>query len=70
MLTRLGELARAVTSGVPGLRMEVHATTIPQSLAGEPGLSSLFDADWMVRLEAFGYDRARGSAPWERVTIP
>jgi hypothetical protein len=70
LLTRLGDLARAVTSDVPGLRMELHVTAIPQSLARDPGANSLFDQDWMIGLEQIGYDRARGTSPWDRVSPP
>lgn len=70
LLTRLVELARAVTSDVPGLRLEFHATTIPQALASDPGASALFDQNWMIRLEQIGYDRARGNAPWDRSSPP
>lgn len=68
MLVRLGELARAVTGNVPGLRMELHATMIPQELTADPAAKSLFNRDWMVRLEQLGYERARGDKMWDRVT--
>ena len=70
LLNRLGELARAVSSDVPGLRLELHVTFIPPVLANDPGANALFDRDWMIRLEQIGYDRARGSSPWDRISPP
>jgi predicted acylesterase/phospholipase RssA len=68
LLDRLETLARAVSSDVPGLRMELHATMIPQSLASDPGSDTLFDRDWMIGLEQVGFERARGNQPWDRVS--
>lgn len=62
---RFADLAEAVNSGVPGLRMEFHATVIPGELTTEPGASSLFDRKWMLRVEELGYQRAQGAAPWD-----
>jgi predicted acylesterase/phospholipase RssA len=69
VITRLSELAAAVSSGIPGLRMEVRTTAIPTAMADEPGARKLFDDAWMRRLEQFGYDRARGANPWD-IVIP
>ena len=67
VLARLTELASAVTTGVPGLRMEVRMTAIPPQLASDPAAALMFDAPWMQRLEAPGYARAKGDAPWDRI---
>jgi hypothetical protein len=70
LLDHLADVARAVTSGIPGLRMEVRHTAVPSDLAGAPGSQALFDREWMLRLEALGYERARGAEPWDTVTSP
>jgi len=67
---RLADLARAVSAGVPGLRMEVRYTAIPSELAAEPGAASVADEAWMRRLEKIGYDRALGATPWDEITSP
>ena len=64
-LTQLATLARAVTTDVPGLRVEFRYTAVPSDLATDPAAGKLFDKGWMQRLEALGYDRARGSTPWD-----
>ena len=55
---------------MPGLRLELHVTFIPPVLANDAGANALFDRDWMIRLEQIGYDRARGSSPWDRISPP
>lgn len=65
LLARLADLAQAVTSGVPGLRMELRITSIPPALGDDPGAAALFDAGWMNALEEAGYQRARGADPWD-----
>jgi hypothetical protein len=67
---RLADLARAVSAGVPGLRMQVRYTAIPSELAGEPGAAALADEAWMRRLEQLGYDRALGTTPWDQIVSP
>ncbi|MGH7418438.1 MAG: hypothetical protein ACREKB_11740, partial [Candidatus Rokuibacteriota bacterium] len=67
---RLADLARAVSAGVPGLRMEVRYTAIPSELAGEPGAAALADEAWMRRLEKLGYDRALSATPWDEIISP
>ncbi|HEY0779981.1 MAG TPA: patatin-like phospholipase family protein [Gemmatirosa sp.] len=67
LLERMAELARAVNTGVPGVRMEFHHTAVPAELSIEPGANKLFDAAWMRRLEAIGYARAQSTAPWDSV---
>lgn len=66
-LLRLQELARAVSSDVPGLQMQVHIARPNADLALEPGADKLFDRQWMARLEQIGYDQARSAAPWDSV---
>lgn len=66
-LQRLNELATAVSSAVPGIKMEVHITAIPARFASEPGAAKLFDKQWMANLEKLGYDRARSASPWDTV---
>lgn len=68
VVQRLVELTRAVDRGVAGLRMEVRWTTVPQSVATEPGADKLFARAFMARLERLGYDRARGASPWDSTT--
>jgi predicted acylesterase/phospholipase RssA len=64
LLQDLTDLTQAVNL-LPSLHMEFRATTIPAGLSGEPGADKFFDGTWMRRLEEFGYDRARGSDPWD-----
>jgi hypothetical protein len=70
IVERVSDLTRAVTGGVRGLRMQLHVTMIPPELAEEPGAESLYDANWMLRLEQIGYERARGESAWDRVVRP
>ncbi|MEP6778930.1 MAG: patatin-like phospholipase family protein [Gemmatimonadaceae bacterium] len=67
VLNRLSELSRAVSADVPGLKMEVRITAIPEHFASEPGAGKLFDKAWMTNLEKVGYERARGASPWDTV---
>ncbi len=69
-LEALSTLARAVTTDVPGLTMQVRVTAVPSALASEPGADRLFDRAWMLRLEQLGYDRARGDQPWDEIVSP
>ena len=59
-----------MTDGIPGLHLTVKATAIPASMGDEPGANKLFDDTWMRRLEQFGYDRARGTSPWDEFVAP
>ena len=61
----LNALAQAVTTGVPGLKLEARYTAIPIALSSEPAASKLFDKGFMQRLETLGYERARGATPWD-----
>ena len=70
IIDHLEDLARAVSSGISGMQLEVRATAIPQNMATEPGADKLFDDAWMRRLEQFGYDRARGASSWDTFIVP
>ena len=61
----LDALAQAVTTGIPGLKLEARYTSIPIALSTEPAASKLFDKGFMRRLETLGYERARGATPWD-----
>ncbi|MCC6930182.1 MAG: patatin-like phospholipase family protein [Gemmatimonadaceae bacterium] len=65
LLQQLTTLERAVNGGGSGIRMEFRYTAIPAAVANDPAAMKLFDRDFMHRLEQMGYDRARGSNPWE-----
>lgn len=67
LIERMETLARAVTAGVPGVRLEFRASVIDASLATAPGAQKLFDRAWMRRLELIGYERARSATPWDVV---
>lgn len=67
-VTRLQELAEAVTAGVPGFAMTVRVAAPDASLAQQPEADKLFDGPWMQRLETIGYDRARSANPWITMT--
>lgn len=69
IVSDLNDLAHAV-GGMAGLRMEVHATAIPDSVANAPGADKLFDARFMQQLEQLGYDRAQGPSPWDQSFVP
>ncbi|AKJ27536.1 patatin-like phospholipase family protein [Caldimonas brevitalea] len=65
LLQGLRDMARSVSADHPGLKVEVHVTTIPSELATEPGADKLFDRAWMERLEALGHARALSATPWD-----
>jgi predicted acylesterase/phospholipase RssA len=67
-LERLQELGRAVSSDVPGLRMQVRIAQPHASLIDEPGAQKLFDKPWMLRLEQIGYEQSRSASPWDSIT--
>lgn len=70
LLDRLATLARAVSADVPGLRLTLRYTAVPSALSLEPGADKLFDEAWMRRLDALGYERARGVTPWDVIPSP
>jgi len=63
LLERLELLARAVSSDVPRLAMDVH-------LENDPAASKLFDEGWMQKLEGFGFASERSGTPWDIVVSP
>ncbi len=65
LIERLADLARAVSGTIPGLKLELHSTSIPAAVSKEKGADKLFDDAWMRRLEQFGFDRAVGDTPWD-----
>jgi hypothetical protein len=69
-IEKLIDLTRAVDRGVRGLRMELRVTMIPPELAEEPGADASYNSAWMLRLEQFGYERARSESAWDTVVIP
>ena len=64
-LEYLSTLARAVSSDITGVRLEVRYTAVPNALSTDPAANKLFDKGWMQRLETLGYERARGATPWD-----
>ncbi len=66
----LENLARAASTGIPGLSMQLKWTAIPSELAVDPAANSLFDKAWMQRLEDLGTQRATGAAPWDTLYSP
>lgn len=68
IVSDLNDLAHAV-GGIAGLRMEVRATAIPESVANAPGADKLFDERFMQQLDELGYDRARGSSAWDHLFV-
>jgi hypothetical protein len=61
----LANLAKAVSSQVPGLTLEMRFATIPTWLSGEPGAAALFDKQFMKRLDDFGFAKAQSANPWD-----
>ena len=64
-LEYLSTLASTIEANVPGLRLEVRYTAVPNALSTDPAANELFDKGWMQRLETLGYERARGPSPWD-----
>ena len=70
VLEGLESLARAVSTGVPGVTMEMRWTAIPSELALEPEANTLFNKAWMLRLEELGTARATSASPWDSIVSP
>lgn len=66
-LLRMWEVTEAVNADAGGLTMQMRYTAVPDAWSGEPGAMELFDETYMRKLEAFGYARALGEAPWASV---
>ncbi|QJR37059.1 patatin-like phospholipase family protein [Gemmatimonas groenlandica] len=67
-LAALENLARAVSAGVPGMRMQVRVAAIPSEESIFPGANSLFERRFMQRLDSLGFAKAQSAAPWD--TLP
>lgn len=67
ILRGLAERAAAVNAEIDGLRVELHFTGVPDELSSDPKADELFDPEWTRRLEALGYARAVGDAPWDPI---
>lgn len=66
-LAGLDNLARAVSAGVPGVRLQVRVATLPASEATSPGADALFERRFMQRLDSIGFAKAQRPAPWDTV---
>jgi predicted acylesterase/phospholipase RssA len=66
-LAGLENLARAVSAGVPGMRMQVRVATLPASESTSPGADALFERRFMQRLDSIGFVRAQRPTPWDTV---
>ena len=66
-LEDLGNLARAVSSQVRGLRVELKVATLDAQLALEPGANKLFEHAFMQQLDNIGYAKARSASPWDKL---
>ncbi len=64
------EYLAAAASAVPGLTMQMRWTGIPSETALDPAATSLFNKEWMLKLEALGVQRASGRQPWDSVVSP
>jgi Patatin-like phospholipase len=69
-LQGLEYLAQAATAGVPGLSMQMQWTAIPAEVALDPASSSLFNKEWMQKLETLGTTRAVSAKPWDTIVSP
>jgi hypothetical protein len=70
LLARLAEQARAASLDIPGLNVEMRYTATPSELATEPRANTLFDQDWIRKLEKLGYERARSESAWDKIGSP
>ncbi len=68
-LTRYWELAEAVNAGVPGLKVEVRYTALPQDMGAKVTLKKIFDPLLMKKLDQFGYERALSDSPWDALPL-
>jgi predicted acylesterase/phospholipase RssA len=66
-LGALANLARAVSTEVPGLTLQLRVATMPTSLVNEPGASALFDKPFMKRIDEIGFAKARSANPWDEL---
>jgi hypothetical protein len=66
-LDGLQNLARAVSAGVPGVRMQLSIAALSNEESVTPGAEKLFERRFMQRLDSIGYAKARSDAPWDVV---
>ncbi len=66
-LEDLSNLARAVTSQVRGLHVELKVATLDAQFALEPGASKLFEHAFMQQLDNLGYTKARSTSLWDKL---
>ncbi len=66
-LELLDLLSRAVSHGVPGLRVEFHVATMPADLWNVPGSSALFNGAFSKHIDALGFAKARSATPWDSI---
>ena len=64
-LELLDALGRAVTNGVPGMRVEFKVATQPSELALLPGADKLFDHAFVQKLDSLGFEKGRSAKPWD-----
>jgi len=64
-LELLDALARAVSAGVPGLRVEFRVATLASEQASVPGAAKLFDRAFIWHLDSLGFAKAQGGSPWD-----
>ncbi|BAH40778.1 MAG TPA: hypothetical protein DGD08_18145 [Gemmatimonas aurantiaca] len=66
-LSALADLSRAVSAGVPGLKLEFKLAALPSSESMSPGAQKLFEQKFMQRLDSIGYAKATGATPWDSI---
>ena len=64
-LELIDALARAVTTGVPGMKVEILLATQPSELAALPGADKLFDHAFVQKLDSLGFEKGRSAKPWD-----
>jgi len=70
VLEGLEYLAKAATTGIPGLTMQLKWTAVPSEIALDPDALTLFNKEWMQKLEDLGTRRAGSSTPWDTIVSP
>lgn len=68
-LAALGNLARAVSDRVPGVRMQVRVAAIPSEESVSPGANALFERRFMHRLDSLGFSKAQSANPWDALNV-
>ena len=68
-LAALGNLARAVSDRVPGVRMQVRVAAIPSEESVSPGANALFARPFMQRLDSLGFRKAQSASPWDSLAL-